>query len=196
MDAGPTTKDQLLDTGKRLFLDRGFTGTGLRDLLAETGIPKGSFYHHFSSKEDFGLRVVESAAADGYELLDARLSEQGVAHLERLRGFFEDLVHNLALEKCRGGCLMGTLGQELANVREPMRRRIEALSRKWVSRVAKCLSQARKEGELSSDVDPKGTAEFLFLAWEGALQQMRIRHHRAPLDAFLTVTFEQLLRPA
>lgn len=191
-----TTKDQLLDVGDDLFLHRGFTATGIQDILKAAGVPKGSFYHHFGSKEEFALQVVERYAADGVALLEKDLADPSRPHLERLRTFFAQMVEDLSCSECRGGCLMGTLGHELANLSEPIRQRVDALFRRWTSRMAECLEKARDAGEIDFDGDPEALAEFCFLAWEGALQQMKIQRHATPLRTFLDVTFERVLKAA
>ena len=82
------TKLRLLDAGLELFLARGYGSTGIQDLLDATGIPRGSFYHHFENKEDFALQVVDRYAAGVHDALDAALSDRRRSPLNRIRGFF------------------------------------------------------------------------------------------------------------
>lgn len=187
------TRDQLLDVGGELFVTRGFTGTGLQEILREAGVPKGSFYHHFGSKEEFALELVERYARVGRETLDEHLSAEGLPHLERLRGFYRALIAHFTDGACRGGCMMGTLGHELANVNEPIRQQIDGLLDRWVDRIARCLGDAQAAGELDPDLDPLRLAQFLFLSWEGAMQQMKIRRSPEPLEVFVDTVFDHLL---
>ena len=64
------TKSSLLEHGVQLMLGRGYHSTGIHDLLVTAGVPKGSFYHHFKNKEDFGLQVMGRYADDGYAEID------------------------------------------------------------------------------------------------------------------------------
>ena len=100
------TRDVLLATGTTLFLERGYAATGLQDILQHSRIPKGSFYHHFQSKEGFGLELLERFAAAGLAELDAALGDASVpTHLGRLRRYFECAGNHAAGEGCcRGGC--------------------------------------------------------------------------------------------
>ena len=160
------TRDLLLATGTALFMERGSAGTGLQDVLQHSGVPKGSFYHHFQSKEGFGLELVERFAAIGLAQLDEQLADDTLPHLLRLRRHFEAAGAHLAGEGCcRGGCLMGTLGQELANVSEPIRERVTALFRRWQGRIEGCLRRAQEAGELAAGEDPARLAEYVLLAW-------------------------------
>lgn len=188
------TREILLGSGGALFLERGYTGTGLQDILQHAGVPKGSFYHHFGSKEDFGLELVERFAGAGLAHLEAHLADQSRPHLARLRAFFESSAAGLEGEGCcRGGCLIGSLGHELANVSEPIRERVEGLFRRWRGRIEGCLRSAREAGELPADSDPGQLAEYCLLAWEGAVQQMRIRRSPQPIRTFVETTFSRLL---
>src|SRR5688500_20209652 len=98
-DALHVTKRRLLDAGLTTFLERGYNATGIQDLLVATGVPKGSFYHHFASKEDFALQVVDRYVAELHVLLDQALGETERAPAERVRGYFERL---LALDRKSG----------------------------------------------------------------------------------------------
>lgn len=191
------TKDQLLDVGGKLFVTRGFSGTGLQEILREAGVPKGSFYHHFGSKEEFALELVDRYAASGYARLDKHLSSGDRPHLERLRSCFASLADQLTESSCRGGCMMGTLGHELANVNEAIRAAIDSRLDRWAERIARCLEDAQAAGELAPDHDPRGLADFCLLAWEGALQRMKIRQSPEPLATFIDTFFDRLLpRPS
>lgn len=187
------TREELLETGTRLFLEKGYSGTGLQDVLKQSGVPKGSFYHFFTSKEEFGGEVVEKYSREGLAQLEATLDQEGQGHLVRLRRFFEEAVGSMDECACRGGCLMGSLGQEVANVSEPIRERIVAEMQRWSDRVARCLRDAQAAGELCPELDATHLAELCLLSWEGALLQMRIQRSTRPLETFLGVFFDDLL---
>ena len=54
------TKQRLLDAGIEMLLRRGYNDLGIESVLSATRIPRGSFYHHFGSKEDFALAAVDA----------------------------------------------------------------------------------------------------------------------------------------
>ena len=118
-----STKDRLLDAGLTMILERGYNHLGIQDVLAATGVPKGSFYHHFESKEDFGLQVIDRYMTAVHAGLDECLGDQKVEPLQRVRNFFE-ATREKYREEGYLGCLLGGLGQELGrgaltNVRPP-----------------------------------------------------------------------------
>src|SRR5678815_3057279 len=136
------TKRRLHDVGLATLLERGYNATGIQDLLVATSVPKGSFYHHFGSKEDFALQVLDRYVAELHVLLDQSLGDLERAPLDRVRLFFERL---LGLYASQGylGSLIGILGQELAAVSTSFRRRIEGALDGITRRLAEPLEEAR-----------------------------------------------------
>lgn len=183
-----------------LFLERGYSATGLQDILERAGVPKGSFYHHFGSKEEFGLEMLDRYARQGLEVLEEHLAANGDGTerpvLGRLRGYYEAQAELLESCSCRQGCLMGSLGDELANVSDAIRDQIDSRSRRFLERIARALEEARERGELRPGADTDRLAEFCQASWHGALHQMKVRRSPEPLQIFLTTVFDELLTAA
>ncbi|HET6568188.1 MAG TPA: TetR family transcriptional regulator, partial [Rhodothermales bacterium] len=118
-----TTRQLLLETGLGMLLERGYNDLGIQDLLSATGIPRGSFYHHFKSKEDFALQVVDLYMVEVHAHLDAALLDRNNAPLDRVRAFFEG-VRDTYIAQGNLGCLLGALGQELSGISEVFRLKI------------------------------------------------------------------------
>ena len=187
------TKSLLLDRGTRLLLERGYHNTGIQDILAVAGVPKGSFYHHFRSKEDFGLQAVRGYAEQAYAALDERLSDESRPPLERVRAFFAAIFADWDRRSCREGCLLGNIGQELADVNESFRQIVAQSLDQWTARIGKCLAEAQRRGELTPGVDPHELASQLIDGFEGAALRMKLVKSTAPLEGFLRLFFDQLL---
>lgn len=176
-----------------MLLKRGYYGLGIQDVLRETGTPKGSFYHHFDSKEDFAHQVVDSYMETVHDGLDMALKDQSRTPLERARQFFE-----LTREKYRQegymGCLLGGLGQELSGVNESFRQRIEDCLSEIARRISLCLDEACRQGELPPDTDTRLMADLLVDCWEGAALRTRLRRDPAPLGTVLDFYFQAARR--
>jgi TetR/AcrR family transcriptional repressor of nem operon len=185
------TKRRLLEVGSSTLLERGYNATGIQDLLVATSVPKGSFYHHFASKEDFALQVVDRYLADVHGLLEQALGDADRAPLERVRSFFERLV---ALYASQGylGSLLGLLGQELA-MNTAFRRRIEAAFDGIARRLAAALDEARRRGDLPAEADPVQAANLMLDCWEGAAARSRLLRSPAPLEAAMDISFKVVL---
>jgi TetR/AcrR family transcriptional repressor of nem operon len=182
------TKRELLQQGMTMLLEHGFNDLGIATLLEATGIPKGSFYHHFKSKEDFGLQAIDFYMQEVHLGLDQALGDDTVPPLTRARRFFE-----LSAEKYRTqgylGCLLGGLGQELSGVSEAFRRKVEWCFSEIARRIAGCLDDAVRCGELPPETNTQAMAELLVNCWEGAALRTRLRRDPAPLGDMLDFYF-------
>jgi TetR/AcrR family transcriptional regulator, transcriptional repressor for nem operon len=182
------TQQRLLDRGLAMLLEHGYNDLGIQALLDATGIPKGSFYHHFRDKEDFALQVVDQYMRAVHAGLDACLGDRTRPPLERVRRFFETTQQKYRADGYMG-CLLGGLGQELSGVSEVFRRRIEGCFSDIAERLAGCLEEARVRGEIPVDADPRQLASLLVDCWEGAALRSRLQRDAAPLNAMLEFCF-------
>lgn len=183
-----STKQRLLNAGEAMLLKHGYHDLGIQAVLAATQIPKGSFYHHFRDKEDFGLQVIDQYMRKVHEGLDVCLGDRTRPPLDRVRGFFE-LTRESYRQEGYMGCLLGGLGQELSGVSDVFRHRIEECFSAIQKRIAACLEEARGRGELPADSDSERMAGLLVDCWEGAALRSRLRGSAAPLTAMLDFYF-------
>jgi TetR/AcrR family transcriptional regulator, transcriptional repressor for nem operon len=181
---GNDTRQRLLQTGMAMLLERGYAALGIQAVLQQTGIPKGSFYHHFESKEDFALQAIDLYMKTVHMGLDLCLEDATLAPLDRVRRFFE-----LSEAKYRDegylGCLLGGLGQELSGTSDVFRHKIQWCFSEIARRIAACLEQAQRQGDLAFDADPRKVADMLIDCWEGAALRSRLLRHPAPLWAMV-----------
>lgn len=182
------TKERLLHTGLLMMLEHGYNDLGVQQLLDATGIPKGSFYHHFQGKEDFALQAIDLYAAGAHAQLDATLLDRSRPPLDRVRAFFERTIASYA-EQGYLGCFFGALGQELSGVSEVFRRKIAGCLESICERVAGCLEEARQRGDLPPETDARRMADLLVDSWEGAALRSRLVRGAAPLEAVLDFYF-------
>src|ERR1700761_1787116 len=109
-----STRDHLIGVGLELMRKHGYGATGLQEILDAAGVPKGSFYHHFGSKEEFTAAVLERYVALEGEHCRAVLANTRQAPLRRLRRYFEDLIRTAGQSAPIQGCLIGALSLEVA----------------------------------------------------------------------------------
>jgi TetR/AcrR family transcriptional regulator, transcriptional repressor for nem operon len=179
-----STKQRLLDAGLTMLLEHGYSDLGIQAVLEATDTPKGSFYHHFKDKEDFALQVIDQYMRQVHAGLQACLGDTERPPLARVRRFFE-LTQQAYRAQGYMGCLLGGLGQELSGVNEVFRRKIEWCFSEIADRMAVCLAEARKRGDIPADFDVKLMAGVLVDCWEGAALRSRLRKDPAPLNAML-----------
>lgn len=182
------TRDRLLDTGLSLLLKHGYNGIGIQSLLQETGIPRGSFYHFFASKDAFALAVIDRYMHEVHQGLDTSLGDATLPPLARARRFFE-----ISREKYRKdgyfGCMLGGLGQELSGTSPVFAEKIEQCFSEIARRLSACMAEARERGDLPADTDPDRMSDLLLNCWEGAALRCRLRRDPAPLDEMLDFYF-------
>jgi len=189
MQPNHSTKQRLLDAGMAMLLEHGYHDLGIQALLAATRTPKGSFYHHFESKEDFALQVIDQYMGNVHAGLDACLGDAAQPPLARVRRFFETVLQSYRKEGYLG-CLLGGLGQELAGVSEVFRRKVDGCFSEISKRIAACLEEAKEQGDIPADSDTRRMAALLVDCWEGAALRSRLRGSPAPLNAMLDFYFQ------
>jgi TetR/AcrR family transcriptional regulator, transcriptional repressor for nem operon len=189
MQPAHLTKQRLLDAGMAMLLKHGYHDLGMQALLEATSTPKGSFYHHFKDKEDFALQVIDQYMGHVHAGLDDCLGDKSRPPLKRVRRFFELTQENYRKEGYMG-CLLGGLGQELSGVSEVFRSKVEDCFSQIARRIAVCLEEARKNGDIPADSNPRRMASLLVDCWEGAALRSRLRGNAAPLTSMLDFYFQ------
>ena len=190
-----TTKAILLETGRRVFLEKGYNHSGIEAILQASGVPKGSFYYYFSSKEDFGLQVLDRFADDIRANFERCLGDASLSPLDRLRRYFEEVCVRLESKQCRNGCLIGNLSQEMADQSEAFRDRLVKIFDEMRDRYAECLLIAQEAGEIAPDLDTRHLAEFCLSSWQGAVLRAKASRSVAPIRIFIDILFGHVLRP-
>jgi TetR/AcrR family transcriptional regulator, transcriptional repressor for nem operon len=188
--ARPSKREQIAQAALRQFHASGFNATGIGDITAAAGAPKGSFYNHFASKEECALDAL-SRYSDGLRF--DRLTPPGRAALVRLRAHFEFLGEDTISSGFAKGCLVGNLGAEMADHSPELRSAVQHGFDHWALLIGQVLAEAQAVGELNSSLDVKAAAVFILSAWEGALIVARADKSSAPFEAFFTMVFEVLL---
>jgi len=192
--ARDATRERLVRRGIEVLTEKGFASTGIDEILRQVGVPKGSFYHYFASKDDFGTAVIDGYAAYFAAKLDRWLLDEARAPLDRLHDFIADAKDGLRRFDFRRGCLIGNMGQEMATVHDDFRVRLEAVFGDWQARVARCLEAARDAGDLAADTDCDRLANYFWIGWEGAILRAKLVRSTDPVDLFTETFFAGLGR--
>jgi TetR/AcrR family transcriptional regulator, transcriptional repressor for nem operon len=189
-----STRDHLIEMGFKHMQQSSYSATGLSDVLALAGLSKGSFYHYFSSKEDFGVAILQRYLDREAERASTLLRVSRTSPIKRLRKYFEELIGIYGPKGAMGGgCLLGNLSQEMANHSDLMQKTLQEGFRVWEAAVGATLQEAISRGELSSKVNTTEMASFLLNSYEGALLRAKADRSETPLQLFLQMAFGRYL---
>ncbi|WNO09303.1 TetR/AcrR family transcriptional regulator [Teredinibacter sp. KSP-S5-2] len=189
MNKRQSKKEHLLASGMEVMKLRGYQGTSVKDIVDVAGVPKGSFYNYFASKEAFVLEAIEKAASSSYANAEKTLLNTAKPPLERIVDFFQSGIDQACDSEFKHGCFLGNLTQEMSDTSDPIRLKLKAALNRVTALIAEVVEEVhpKQEGD-ASELQPFIVAEFLFNAWEGALMRAKATKNREPFDAFLTMT--------
>jgi len=182
--ANPKTRSRLLEKGGDLVSSRGFNATGVQEITAAAGVPKGSFYNYFDSKEAFAVEVLSDYWDQVVEAHGPTLTDSHIPPLSRMARYFEGLADFHARRQYAFGCLIGNMALEVTPSSEDVRAKLAAIYREWSTSLADCLREAQARKELAPGRDASQLAAALIDTFEGAVMRAKVERSRAPFDSF------------
>lgn len=192
MNTQTDTRQHILGTSREVILGKGFSAVGLTELLSAAGVPKGSFYHYFRSKESFGEALLEDYFDKYLNRLDDILKPDGRTAAERLMGYWGLWTDTQSACEFGSRCLVVKLGAEVSDLSEPMRTVLQNGTERIVARLSQCIAEGIEDGSLSEDLKPVQASLALYELWLGATLMTKIRHDSYAFKNAL-VTTRQLL---
>ena len=179
------TRLHLLETGTRLILGKGFSAVGLAEILSTAGVPKGSFYHYFRSKEQFGIELVQHYFSLYLSRLEALFQDASLTPSQRIMAYWKRWHQLYRDGSCEEQCLVVKLSAEVADLSEPMRQELLAGTQQIVTHLARILEQAQAVHEVILPTPPRAMAEELYQLWLGASLLTKLRRDDSALSAAL-----------
>jgi TetR/AcrR family transcriptional repressor of nem operon len=185
---------RLTEAGYLLFTQRGYNATGIQQIADQAGVPKGSFYNHFDSKEAFAAAIIGNYTAWVGQAWDTCMADAPAAPLAAIEHVFARFVQHHAETRCQG-CLVGNFAAEVAESSTLCRDMLQASAHDWRERLGTLLRAAQDAGTVRTDVPADQLSAFFWDVWEGALLRMKIEHSIAPLQQTVRIVLGHLLRP-
>ncbi len=189
------TRSALLQAGLSLMVVKGYTNTGIQEVLASIKVPKGSFYYYFDSKEHFALEIIREFAAEMNGELSRVLTNAEKTPVARLKSYCTDKTDALMSEGCRKGCLIGNLSQEMSDQSEVLREELGKVMNHKCELIAACIAEGQDAGEIRKDYTSRRLAEFFCASWAGAVMVAKTIKNTGPLDNFISLIFDDVLKP-
>jgi len=182
------TRQGILDAGQTIMAARGFSAVGLNEILTAAGVPKGSFYHYFGSKDAFGEALLENYFEDYLAELDKTLLQPGLTMAQRLMNYWLHWQETQSFFDCQGKCLAVKLGAEVADLSEAMRSALKRGTSGITDRLARAIEAGVAEGSLAISEDPECVAQSLYQLWLGASVMVKIVRNARPFATSMMTT--------
>jgi TetR/AcrR family transcriptional repressor of nem operon len=192
--ARASLRDRILDAGLKVMFRKGYTGSGVRDIVAEAAAPQGSFTNHFRSKEAFAQEVLERYFDHVKGMVIQALGDASLPPRERLRRYLDIISERLEADHFTRGCLIGDFSLEATPQSELLRERLAAIFAQWRAPFAACIAEAQAAGEIAATFTPDDLAEFLLASWEGAILRMKVERGPEPLERFKRIAFATVFK--
>src|ERR1700729_3005783 len=161
------TRRRLLQAAFREVYRYGFQSAGIDTILATTNVTKGALYYHFDSKEALGYAVIEEIIAEITKdrwLRPLRQSKD-VNPIDALIGIVQAIPARP--RDVKRGCPLVNLTQEMSQLNEQFRKRLERIFKAWQEGIATALREGQHTGTVRRDLVPEETASFLIAMIEG-----------------------------
>ncbi|SQF99109.1 regulatory protein, TetR [Paucimonas lemoignei] len=185
-------RQHIIDVARSLMTHKGYTAVGLAEVLNTAGVPKGSFYYYFKSKEEFGQALLEEYFSEYLTRVDALMARPGTG-AERLLAYFRYWQETQGTDLPEGKCLVVKLGAEVCDLSEDMRGVIERGTAKIIQRITACVERGAADGSVHPDGNNEAFAESLYQLWLGASLMVKVNKSTESFDKALNMT-QRLLR--
>jgi TetR/AcrR family transcriptional regulator, transcriptional repressor for nem operon len=187
------TKTRILEHAGRLVRLKGFNHTGIQEILESAGVPKGSFYFYFRSKDDLGLALINYYAELIAQKANSLFDNAEGAALEKLLQFFQGMRELFEQDEWRSGCPIGNLSQEMSLLNESFRSNLQRVFSAIQRKVRDYIVHGQAQGDIDPRLDPNDLAQFIVDSWEGALLRMKVEQSTQPLLIFEKMIFSHML---
>jgi TetR/AcrR family transcriptional repressor of nem operon len=162
-------KERLLRQGMKLFYAEGFHGTTVDAVLASAGVPKGSFYHHFGSKDVFGQAVLDRYLEFQIDLFDKWAAKKNLSTSAKLVGYFKEISQIFVKSGYQRACLAGKFSTEVAAASDSFRELLSAGMQLWKSRIVELLAAGQADGDVRQDRTAEDLADAVLSLIQGSL---------------------------
>lgn len=190
------TKQKIIEIGAQIIHQKGYHHTGIQEILKAAGIPKGSFYFYFASKEDFGLQLIDYFNNRYLETVKPITHDKSLSPIKRLEKLFDWFINFFIARDYTCGCPIGNLSQEMGDLSPAFRSKLNESFEVMVKVIVELLAEGQDTGEIPPDLDLEETANFIVSGWHGALIRMKIIKGTEPLENHKRFILQTLLRRA
>jgi TetR/AcrR family transcriptional repressor of nem operon len=176
---GRATRARIVETTADLMYERGVANTSTQDILRAAEVSNAQLYHYFNDKDDLTRSVVAYQIERVLGRQETLLT--GLDSFAALEGWRDALVALASRRDGKGGCPIGSLASELADLDESAREALAAGFERWETAIRNGLATMRDRGELRPEADPDRLALATLAALQGGLLLTQTRRNATPL---------------
>src|ERR1700722_4186558 len=187
---GQETRQRIVDAAAGLIFEHGVAHTTIEDVRAAADVSSSQLYHYFDDKPALVRAVVDhqvDTIVGGQQTFD-------LSSLAGLRAWRDWVIEHQRGLSCRGGCPIGSLGNELAETDPDARAHVSDGFKRWEAAIQSGLREMQARGRLTADADPDTLALALLAALQGGLLLTQIQRDPKPLQAALDAMLELLAK--
>lgn len=190
------TREALIAEGIEQLSMYGYHGTGIKQILDEVKVPKGSFYNFFASKEAFVAELIGHYSSDLLSQLTQFIEGEGkdLNGIDQLRSIY---LYSLKLYESHGfkkSCLVGSMATEISAESEMCRAQLERAMQLWLKFFSDIFANAQQQGLVRDDMKATEIAAMYWATWEGALINMKMSADTQPVKRIMELMLETLLK--
>ncbi len=189
------TRQTILDAAQVLVGRKGFSAVGLNEILQAAEVPKGSFYHYFTSKDGFGVVLLDTYFDHYVHGMQQLFDQPGLSQHAKLMRYWDAWIANQTGCTEAGKCLAVKLGAEVSDLSEPMRLALQRGTSRTIALLAVALQRGVEDGSLRLQHRPQDLAQQLYALWLGSSVMSKITLTSAPFDEALLLTRQLLGHP-
>lgn len=185
-------REDIIAVGAELVRRNGYHATGINDILREAGIPKGSFYNFFPTKEAYVREVLAWYASRMEKAMRKIFSQTDMSAVARLKKFYRLVIAGNAEEGFQNGCLLNNLSIEVAGKHDLLAEEADYQFNRWVDEIETLVREGQQSGEISTRFPARETAEFIHTAFYGAFARMKSTRDESTMATVYTMMFDSI----
>ncbi|WP_046756004.1 TetR/AcrR family transcriptional regulator [Kordia jejudonensis] len=181
--------EDILNVGYDIFRKNGYHNVGINQILKECGIPKGSFYNFFKSKEDFAQQVINQYGLSNQKWMEDFFKESKLTPIESLKYFYSTVMNMNEEDNYAGGCLINNMSMEVGRNNDNLGSEANQQFIGWLNVLASIIKKGQQLGEITTEYTSLELAEYLHAGFYGTLSRTKVTRSRVYMDIWLDITF-------
>ena len=168
----PAVRERILQEAEHVIHLKGYHAASMDEIAKACGMTKANLFHHYGSKADLALAVLDFKIADFRSRKVQPLCAQESPETA-IEAMFEEGARFFHGIGCRAGCFVGNIALEMSDRDEHFRERVGRFFAEWAASMAECLERAKASGHFGASLDSRAAAEAIVALYEGAIMLTR-----------------------